>query len=195
LKRVRTGPDVPAIPDLPQPLGDEHVMLRFAAERDIPEILIAYQDDPQLHMQLGEERPPSGAELGRRAELAAAEQAAGTGVSLTILHDGSDVCRGQVNVHRIDWDNARAELGIWVAPQLRGNGLGRRALELATGWLLTDCGFERVQVLTEPGNAAMIHVAQAAGFLHEGVLRAYLRERGERVDAVVLSLLRSDLER
>jgi RimJ/RimL family protein N-acetyltransferase len=169
-------------------------MLRLAAERDIPEILIAHQDDPQLHLRLGMDRPPSGAELGRRAELAAAERSAGTAISLTILHEGSDVCRGQANVHHIDWDNARAELGIWLVPQLRGKGVGRRALELASGWLLTQCGFERVQVLTEPDNDAMIRAAQAAGFLHEGVLRGYLRERGERVDAAVLSLVKSDLE-
>ena len=26
----------------------------------------------------------------------------------------------QLDVHRVDWDNQRAELGVWVAPALRG---------------------------------------------------------------------------
>jgi RimJ/RimL family protein N-acetyltransferase len=143
---------------------------------------------------MGEERPPSGAELGRRAERAPAERAAGTHLTLTILEPGSDVCRGQVYVHHVDWDNQRAELGIWLAPQARNRGLARSALRLAGGWLVGTCGFERVQVLTEPGNESMIRAARAAGFRHEGVLRGYLREHGGRVDAVVLSLLPADLE-
>jgi RimJ/RimL family protein N-acetyltransferase len=184
---------VPSFPDLAVPLQDEQVILRWFVERDIPEILIAYQDDPQLHLRLGEDRPPSGAQLGRRAERELAERADGTHATLTILEPGSDVCRGQVDVHRIDWENARAELGIWLAPQVRGRGLGARALKLAAVWLLTDCGLERLQVLTEPDNEPMIRAAQAAGFSREGVLRGYERERGHRVDMAIMSLLPSDL--
>lgn len=186
-------PDVPSIPDPTELLEDGHVILRGFVERDIPEILIAYQDDPRLHVALGEERPPSGAELGRRAERELADRAAGTHATLTILEPGSDVCLGQVDVHELDRDNGRAGLRIWLAPQVRGRGLGRRALRLAAVWLLRDCGLERVQLLTEPGNRPMIHAAQAAGLTFEGVLRGYTLERGERVDVAVMSLLPSDL--
>ena len=55
---------MPAIPALAAPLTDGDLMVRASAERDIPEILIAYQDDPTLHVRLGLERPPSGAQLG-----------------------------------------------------------------------------------------------------------------------------------
>lgn len=174
-------------------MSDGAVQLRFYAERDIPEILIAYQDDPQLHLRIGEERPPSGAELGRRAERAQAERAAGTAVRLTIIEPGADVCRGQLSVHSVDWDHARAELGIWLAPEARGRGIAGKALRLANGWLLGPCGLERVQVLTEPGNKAMIGAARTAGLLCEGVLRGYTRERGERVDNAVLARVRADL--
>ena len=40
----------------------------------------------------------------------------------------------------------------------------------------------------------MIRAARNAGFLDEGMLRGYLRVGGRRVDAVILSLLPSDLE-
>ena len=39
----------------------------------------------------------------------------------------------------------------------------------------------------------MIAAARRAGLTEEGVLRAYLRERGRRVDVAVLSLLPADL--
>jgi RimJ/RimL family protein N-acetyltransferase len=184
---------MPPFPDPIEPLRGEGVALRLAAERDIPEILIAHQDDPQLHLGLGYDRPPSGAELGRRIEGEAAERDLGLGIRFTILEPASDVCRGQVDVHRVDWDNQRAELGIWVAPPARRRGLASGALRLAGRWLCEEGGLARVEVLTEPGNAAMIAAARRAGFVEEGILRAYVRERGRRVDLTIMSLLPSDL--
>ncbi len=182
-----------SFPHLIDPLTDGGVVLRDYFERDIPEILIAYQDDPRLHSLTGEDRPPSGAELGSRAEREPAARAAGERATLTILEPGSDTCRGQIRVDDVDWDNARADLTIWLAPQVRGRGLGRRALRLAGGWLLGACRLARVEVLADPANLAVINAAQAAGFVREGVLRAYQRRRGSRVDAIVMSLIPPDL--
>lgn len=184
---------MPSLPELPRPLSDGAVKVRSAAERDIPEVLIAYQDDPDLHRRLGEARPPSGAELGRRAEHAEADRLAGANLSLTIVEGDDDTCAGQMHVHNIDWESGRAELGIWISPARRGRGLGRRALALAGRWLLEEGGFERLQVLTDPDNDRMIAAAQGAGFSLEGVLRGYRREPQGRVDATVLSLVRRDL--
>jgi RimJ/RimL family protein N-acetyltransferase len=103
------------------------------------------------------------------------------------------VCLGQVNVHHVNWDNARAELGVWVAPRARDRGLARTALRLVAAWLLRDLGFQRVQLLTEPDNERLIRAATGAGFQREGVLHEFLRERGARVDVVVLSLVPGDL--
>jgi RimJ/RimL family protein N-acetyltransferase len=186
---------VPSFPDLPGPLSDGSVVLRFAAERDIPEVLIAFQDDPELHLRLGIDRPPSGAELGRRSERAEAEREGGLYVTLTILEPGSDVCRGQIYVTHVDWHHARGELGMWLAPQVRGRGLAPRALRLTARWLLEHTPLERMQVLTEPINEPMLATARAAGFAYEGVLRGYTRERTGRVDCAILSLLRADLAR
>ncbi|MGA2925519.1 MAG: GNAT family protein [Solirubrobacteraceae bacterium] len=185
---------MPALPFLTEPLADERVVMRDGAERDIPEVLIAHQDDPEMHVLLGEERTPSGAELGRRAESEPAARRAGTGATLTILEPGSDVCRGQIYVHHLDWDHARAELGVWVAPQARRRELARRALALVARWLMCECGIERVALVTATHNRPMRHAGRGAGFREEGVLRAHLRERGRRVDAAVLSLVRADLE-
>jgi [ribosomal protein S5]-alanine N-acetyltransferase len=184
---------MPGFPYLHEPLRDDLVAVRDYAERDIPEILIAYQDDPELPFWLGEERPPSGAELGRLFERQSAVRAAGVGVSLTILQQTSDVCAGGVNVHHVEWEAGHAEIGIWLVPQARNRGLARGALRLVGRWLLRDCGLERVHVMTQPQNEPMIRAARGAGFTREGVLRSYERQRGRRVDLVMLSLIASDL--
>jgi RimJ/RimL family protein N-acetyltransferase len=185
---------MPSFPDLAAPLCGPTAQLRLIAERDIPEILIAHQDDPELHARLGYERPPSGAELGRRTEAEAAGRRAGRGVRLTIVEPGQDECRGQLDAHQVDWEHQRAKVGIWVAVGVRGRGLATGALRLGGRWLCGGCGLERLELLTEPANEPMIRAARAAGFVQEGVLRAYARERRGRVDLAVLSLLRADLE-
>jgi RimJ/RimL family protein N-acetyltransferase len=183
------------MPSFPEPndLSGAGVGLRLAAERDIPEVLIAHQDDPELYRRLGLVRPPSGAELGRRVEAGPGNRAMGTGLWLTIVAAGADECIGQVDVHDVDWDHLRAELGIWTAPAQRDRGVASGALGLAGRWLLTACGLARVQVVTDPANVAMVAAARRAGFVQEGALRGYLREHGRRVDVTMLSLVEGDL--
>jgi RimJ/RimL family protein N-acetyltransferase len=183
---------MPAFPEPTDALSTAAVALRLAAERDIPEVLIAHQDDPELHRALGLARPPSGAELGRRVEGGPSDLATGAAVWLTIVKAGADECIGQLDVHDVDWDHSRAEMGIWTAPAHRGRGVAADALRLAGGWLVGECGLARVQLVTDPGNLAMMAAARRAGFVAEGVLRGYLRERGQRVDVTMLSLVAGD---
>lgn len=180
---------MPPIPPLDQTLTDGRVTLREYAERDIPEILIAYQDDPDLHLGLGERRPPSGAELGQRAEQAPVALAAGEAVWLTILESGSDECRGQAVARDFDWEQARAEVAIWLAPPVRGQGLASRALRLFSSWLFAACRLERLQLFADPENQPMLRAAGRAGYSPEGTLRAYRRLGRRRTDAACLSLL------
>jgi len=185
---------MPSFPSLSESLHGAVARLRTAAERDIPEVLIAHQDDPGLHLALGERRPPSGAELGRRAERSELDRAAGTRVWLTITQRDDDECCGQLGVEELDWLQRRCRLHVWVAPRLRGRGLARDALALAARWLLRDCGLERVQLLCEPGNGPALAAARAAGFTPEGVLRAYERRGRQRVDLTVMAIVAADLD-
>jgi RimJ/RimL family protein N-acetyltransferase len=184
-----------SIPDLKTSLSDGQITLRLTEERDIPEILVAHDDDSQLHITRGLRRPPSGADLGRAREEAPRRRALGLDEELTIVAgpspDGEFL--GQVIVHRIDWQDRRAELGVWLKPQARGRQVGRRALALTAGWLFGTWRMARLELLTDPGNAAVIACAQAAGFELEGVLRSHSKVGEERYDDSVLALLAPDL--
>ncbi len=124
------------------PLTDGVVALRPSAERDIPEVLIGYQDDRGLAPALGEHRPPSGAALGNRSERAPELMAAGQAIVFSILEAGEDICRGEVRVSEVDWAEGRAKMTIWVASSFRGRGIATRAASLARRWLSESCGLE-----------------------------------------------------
>jgi ribosomal-protein-serine acetyltransferase len=153
---------MPELPSPEQPLRGERVTLRPYAERDIPEILIAHQDDPQLHRWLGAPRPPSGAELGRAAERADEDRRHGLRLALTITESGDDRCVGQVSLHSIDWAMGHGELALWLAPEARRRGYGREALVLAAGWLL-ERGLRRIDLVIAADNEPMLRAAAAAG--------------------------------
>ena len=145
---------MPSFPEPQQPLTDGAVTVRLSEERDIPEILIAYQDDPGLTRALGEGRPPTGAALGRRSEHARDDMRDGRAVTFTILHSGSDACRGEVRVAGVDWRSGRARLQVWVVPRLRGGGLARRGQALVRDWLAEECGLTAECSPPEAGDGA-----------------------------------------
>ena len=141
---------MPPFPPLIDPLSDGVIELRLAREWDIPDILIAHQDDPQLFRRLGLRRPPSGAGLGRQAEAEPAERAAGVRLRLTIVEAGEDTCRGQIEVHDVDWAEGSAALDIWLVPQARGADVESRSLRLTADWLRAQCGLDRLSLPIDP---------------------------------------------
>jgi RimJ/RimL family protein N-acetyltransferase len=181
-----------AFPPLPEPLTDGVVALRPTAERDIPEVLVAYERDRDLPRALDEEHPPSGAVLGRRSERADALWNHAREITLTVLARSSDTCRGELRVRRIEPETARCVLFLWLAPSARGQGLGARVLRLAARWLIDSCGFVRLGWVPEAGNAPARAAAERAGFQYEGELRGYTAAAGGRVDHAVYSYVAGD---
>jgi RimJ/RimL family protein N-acetyltransferase len=137
---------MPSIPEPPDRIADALVELRPIAEWDIPEVLIAHQDDPDLHRRLGLSRPPTGAQLGSEVDDEPARRLAGDGVRLAIVEPGGNDCRGRVDVGGIDWARGSANVRVWVAPQLRGRGYEQRAAELAGQWLQSSVGLSALTV-------------------------------------------------
>ena len=82
--------------------------------------------------------------------------------------DCAEVGQNQIEGNRecmdaFDWEHARAELGIWLVPQVRGRGLGSRALWLVGAWLFGATPLARLQLMTDPDNEAMVRAARSAG--------------------------------
>ena len=85
------------------------------------------------------------------------------------------------------------QIGYWTDAAERGRGIATVAVRLISRWALRSLGAGRVQLHTAVDNAASMRVAARAGFTEEGVLRNWYDLRGERRDAVMFSLLPSDV--
>ena len=137
---------MPAIPEPPDHLADELVALRPIAEWDIPEVLIAHQDDRELHRRLGLNRPPTGAQLGSEVDNAQQRRLSGIEIKLTIIEPGSNDCRGRVEVDGFDWERGSADVRVWVESARRGRGYEQHAADLAAQWLRAGVGLENLNV-------------------------------------------------
>jgi RimJ/RimL family protein N-acetyltransferase len=84
------------------------------------------------------------------------------------------------------------EIGVILyRPTYRGQGYGREAVELLTGWLFETSGAERVQASTDAGNTAMRAVLERLGFQLEGIMHAYgAMTDGTRIDCAMYAVLR-----
>jgi RimJ/RimL family protein N-acetyltransferase len=85
----------------------------------------------------------------------------------------------------------RVEFGYWVAPGARGRGVATRALRLLADWTLDTTDLIRLDLYTHPDNHASGRVALGAGFVREGVRRAWdLDREGRPEDAIFYVLVR-----
>lgn len=115
----------------------------------------------------------------------------GKAVAFTIC-DARGAGSGLVTVERRS--AGRAQLGYWLLPDGRGRGYSTRALRLVSRWALDQPDVFRLQLTTAPDNTASQRVAERSGYRREGVLRSYQDIDGRREDAVLFSLVPSDLD-
>jgi RimJ/RimL family protein N-acetyltransferase len=82
------------------------------------------------------------------------------------------------------------EIAIGLFPELRGRGIGTAAQALLVDYLFEHTRAERIQVTTDPENAAELAAAKRVGFQVEGRIRRAQWRGGRWHDQVLLSLLR-----
>jgi RimJ/RimL family protein N-acetyltransferase len=80
-----------------------------------------------------------------------------------------DTVLGEVGLRNFDPARRRAEIGWWLAPEHRGQGLASAAVRLLATWALgPPCALLQVWARIDPGNTASARVAAAAGLTHLG---------------------------
>ncbi len=118
----------------------------------------------------------------------------GEGIEWAAVRLADEQLIGSFGLKRTDWRANSSEIGYWVAPWARGEGLAVEAVLVVARWLLVEQRFERMALRAATGNRASQRVAEKAGMVREGIARnAGFTNRG-RVDLVVFSFVPSDLD-
>ncbi|MEV4494454.1 GNAT family protein [Micromonospora arborensis] len=84
------------------------------------------------------------------------------------------------------------EIGVWLTPDVQGQGLVTRAVEAMIDWAVRERGMSRVEWLTVPANERSQAVARRLGMRRDGVLRQAFPLGDERHDVEVWSLLAAE---
>jgi ribosomal-protein-serine acetyltransferase len=100
---------------------------------------------------------------------------------------------GATGINQIDLAARRANLGYWLRTSATGRGYATQATLLVARWAFAELELERIEIVAATGNIASQRVALRAGATREGIARRRLRIGDEQRDAVVFSLVPSDL--
>jgi ribosomal-protein-alanine N-acetyltransferase len=171
-------------------LVGERVVLRPARLDDADVFAQGLIDDPTMGAMLGMEPGHENAEWLRSTfteDAQDGERRKDYWFAITLPESGESI--GEIGLVGISWPSRRASVSILVLPGSRRTGIGREAMELLVRWAQGELGLHRIQLHTLPENAPMQGLAEASGFVREGVLRDYGFERGRFVDNVVYARL------
>ena len=95
---------------------------------------------------------------------------------------------GRLSVSRDQHPASRhvADLGLMVAADRRGRGIGRALLEAAVEWA-REAGVTKLELHVFPWNEPAIRLYERFGFEREGVRRGHYRRDGEELDAILMA--------
>jgi RimJ/RimL family protein N-acetyltransferase len=159
------------------------VRLRRWREDDLPALVEAFDDAEIARWMVF---PSPFTEADGREFLA--RQGAGSG-SFAVTGDGDELL-GAVWVR--DVGEGRGQIGYLTVAKARGRGVASEAVRQLVDRAF-ELGYERLQLLVEPANAASARVAENAGFRREGVMRGWMELRGSRPDLIMYGLLPGDV--
>jgi RimJ/RimL family protein N-acetyltransferase len=180
-------------------LTDGVALLREPVEADVPAIVAAVRDPLVVHFT----RVPTPYDEGDAQEFLDRSVREGWATSTGAVFgvcaaDEPGRLLGMVGLHDIDLTGEPggiAEVGYWMSPEGRGRGLMSRAVRLISTWGVDELGLTRITWYALAGNDASRRVAEANGYVVEGLLRRGESRRGERLDHWVGGLLAEDLPR
>lgn len=148
----------------------------------------AWVNDPDMARDVNRVRPVTGIEHEKwYADLVTRADA----VTFAVSHKGQTI--GLCGLKTIDNRSRHAELWIYVGePSSRGQGLGRRAIDLLTQFGFDQLNLHRIHLYVAAYNEKAVRTYLACGFQEEGRFRDYIFIDGAYHDAVWMAVFASD---
>ena len=85
--------------------------------------------------------------------------------------------------------NNRAELGLFIATELRGKGLGRQALELLTAYAREHLGLRQLYVYIALDNTVCLKMFEEYGYRRVGVIQSWVKRGNSYRDVALLQMI------
>lgn len=174
------------------------VTLRPYREEDLPRILSALAD-PDLQRLTGGAHSTDeahGAEIPeqhtRQWYASRADQR--DRLDLMVVDNTTGQWVGEVVLNQWDEGNESCNFRILLGPDGRDRGLGSEATRMLVDYAFTHLPLHRIWLGVFEFNPRARRVYEKAGFVVEGRERDALRFDGERIDQVMMSVLRPEWE-
>lgn len=191
-------PASPAVPErawfchLPR-LETRDLVLRPAARRDAQDIY-AYACDPEVARYVLWDPHQSLAETRSYIRWLRRQYREGLPSSWVLELKSTGKVVGSIGFVWYSPLNRSAEIGYSLARPCWNHGLATQALAAASRAAFAGLPLNRLEAQHDVRNPASGRVMEKCGFRKEGLLRSRIFNKGELVDVVLWSLLRSDLE-
>jgi ribosomal-protein-alanine N-acetyltransferase len=175
-------------------ISDEMITLRPWAPGDAGFLLEASADPAIRRYSLSRSQPFTAVEAQEQlrdgAYTLTSDASGGPSGSLVITDAVTGVPLGQCGID--GWSSGDvAQIGYWLAPQVRGRGITTRAVVLLANWLFA-LGASRVFLTVVEDNHSSIAVAKRAGFLLEGPSGEQSVWHGRRHEVLVFAVAAED---
>jgi RimJ/RimL family protein N-acetyltransferase len=181
----------------PVELSDDRLLLRLPVRADVDDITLACQD-PELQRWIPVPVPYEHVHGQQWVEDTRSSWRADRELRWVIVERHGGARRGvpggpvgAIGLHARD--ETMREVGFWMAPWARGQGIMTDAVRMVCRWGFAELGLGRIEWWANVGNVASRRVAEKVGFTMEGTMRARLLHRGERVDGWGAGLLPGEL--
>jgi RimJ/RimL family protein N-acetyltransferase len=179
---VAGGPTLPSVsPRPPVPL----------TPFDTPELLPLMSDpDVDRWAPLGSPTTLADARIWVDRRMSETEQ--GQTLAWTVRTAVGGQVAGLINLHHVDHEMGIGEVGFFVAPTHRRQGVARTSLAAVSRYAFGAIGLHRLVLIHAVENEASCGVADVCGFALEGVTRGSFVIQGGRVDEHLHARLSSD---
>jgi RimJ/RimL family protein N-acetyltransferase len=171
----------------------EIVRLRPVEREDLPRF-VRWFSDPEVRRHLLIYLPPSLAQEEQWFERLQERLARNEDVVLAIeTLEGVHI--GNIGLHRINWKDRNAELGIVIGEKDYWNqGYGTDAIRTLLRLAFTEMNLHRVSLRVDDDNTRGIRCYEKCGFQREGRLREVIFREGRYRDQLIMSVLRPEWE-
>jgi ribosomal-protein-alanine N-acetyltransferase len=110
----------------------------------------------------------------------------------SIICRSSNRILGTCGFNSWDKENKRAEIGYELGKRYWGQGIMIEALSGIITYGFRAMELNRIQALVEPNNRTSQRILMKMGFQEEGLLRQYEQAKGNFIDLIMYSLLKSN---